>query len=1285
MKKISTSLALKLRQDSIVERDYIIFSGEETKHYIWFNLYDDCYNNGNFIGTFVMKRLELTYNDSDLEFKQKEFNAYKEYKLDDGTWESIDYGTFIVQAVEESDTKEEIKVTAYDYTLKFANTYVSDLDYQSGEITLLQVLQECCDKCGIELATTEFANSSFKVDSNQFDGLSMYGNVIGAVAGISCNFAKIKADNKLYLEFKTETGIIIEASDYEEFEDKRDTLEYNAVSLGMANVEGENVTMVAKGVDPEKAKFLTINDNQFAYTIEKRNELITAIFNKINGFSYSSIVLKNCMFPQLECGDLIQIKNKDGQLVNSIVLRPTYEETQIKLEAPSTISSTVSYLNPPEAYDIAKLTQIEIDKAIGQIQSLTIRTEQIVDNINNNYYTVKQTNELIQTAESGITNTFSESGGNNILRNTGLWFKNDGEDSKKDKTIIGSNIKLFDALDETVNNVRINGYTRQITTTGDNFYNKDFSNISSLIKEEDNDWFSYSYDHSAGTATTYSNFFTYASDLLKTSTKYYCVVELKDVEIAGNVSMTVTDGYYSNEQFQTGFKIEKDDLQSKAIVIKALTTRDNFDGRTLLLRSFFTLRAGSKISLKFRISLRGKAQTEDNFVYEPYTGGKPSPNPDYPQEVEVAKGKNILPYPFVDTTKTINGITFTDNEDGTITVNGTSTNNANFVLFGKSTNQKEILGNYLFGGSSKVWNRIVHYEDSNYIVLTTSKANESISIDKTQYNTGYIELVVPKGYTVENEVITPLMSIDKVDEYEPYDSIVAKSTGKNLFKPILANKDGMTPTISKDGTITINGTTTKTYADITSKYNKVLATGKYTFSIDRVVDVIVVLKFAFSDGTTYDIRITPGNLSKTYTFTKEPQSMYMFIQGLQVGQKITNLSFKTQLEEGNIATECKPYQESKLTYSLNDNFIAEQDYIQDNKLYKNVARLILNGSEDYFKSRNSSVDAFTFSGDSKPYQDYFKINVVSNRFIYQKKVGVATGDENKMIYSSSANQVYFVFKKGTMDSVDNLKQWLSEHPVEVYYQLETPTTVDLEPSGELKTYKDYTSISNNVNTEMEINYNAIYSIYEFWTGNVKKETNSNSSSYNSLLLQRGSLKQEQDVPNGNYSISFTYKKLIELANATVKINENEYNLDSLEYKQFYTGQQDESGNYITSPIEVSSGHISIEFITDANNSVEVYDIMCNKGNVKLAWSQNENEVTTDTVNISKGITITSSYMETIFKANANGIKILTLQGETIAYFTEKGLTTKEAIIEEKAEICGTLITDVGDQTWFTRM
>ena len=425
MKQISTSLTSKLRTDSIIERDYIIFSGETTRHYIWFNLYDDCYNNGNFIGTFVMKRIEFTYNDSDLEFKQKEFNAYKEYKLDNGTWESINYGTFIVQAVDPSDTKEEVKVTAYDYGLKFANPYISELDYSSGNITLLQVLQECCNKCGVELATTDFANSGFLVDSNQFDGLSMFGNVVGTVAGISCNFAKIKADNKLYLEFKNETGIIVDVSDYEKFDDKRDTHPYNAVSLGMSAVEGENVTLVAEGVDPEKAKYLTINDNPFAYTQEKRIELIQAIFDKVNGFGYSSFELDNCMFPQLECGDLIQVRNKEGQLVDTIVLRISYEETNIKLEAPSTISATVTYQNPPSSYDIAKLTQINVDKqnqtieaVVTQVENNTEHLTRIDQNINEVSITISETQKNVEAQQDDISNLNSNiANTNNELNN----------------------------------------------------------------------------------------------------------------------------------------------------------------------------------------------------------------------------------------------------------------------------------------------------------------------------------------------------------------------------------------------------------------------------------------------------------------------------------------------------------------------------------------------------------------------------------------------------------------------------------------------------------------------------------------------------------------------------------------------------------------------------------------------------------------------------------------------------------------------------------------------------
>ena len=378
MKQISTSLTSKLKQDKIIERDYIIFKGETTRHYLWFNLYDDCYKDGNFIGTFVMKRIEITYNDSDLEFKNKEFNAYKEYKLDNETWESVNYGTFVVTNVDPSDTKEEIKVTAYDYALKFANTYKTDLDYASGTITLFQVLQEVCQKVGVELENTSIDNGNFIVDSNQFGENTLYGNVVTAIAQISCNFAKITPENKLKLLFKNESNIIIETKDYEEFEDKRDTQPYNAVSLGLSDIEGENVTLVAQGVDPDEAKYLTINDNPFAYTQDKRTQLIQAIFDKINGFGYSSFVLSNCLYPQLECGDLIKIRNKDGQLVDSIVLRPTFEETVLNFEAPSTITSSVTYVQPVDAIEIAKRTEIIVNKQEQTIQAVVESNQEVV-------------------------------------------------------------------------------------------------------------------------------------------------------------------------------------------------------------------------------------------------------------------------------------------------------------------------------------------------------------------------------------------------------------------------------------------------------------------------------------------------------------------------------------------------------------------------------------------------------------------------------------------------------------------------------------------------------------------------------------------------------------------------------------------------------------------------------------------------------------------------------------------------------------------------------------------
>lgn len=197
--------------------------------------------------------------------------------------------------------------------------------------------------------------------------------------------------------------------------------------------------------------------------------------------------------------------------------------------------------------------------------------------------------------------------------------------------------------------------------------------------------------------------------------------------------------------------------------------------------------------------------------------------------------------------------------------------------------------------------------------------------------------------------------------------------------------------------------------------------------------------------------------------------------------------------------------------------------------------------------------------------------------------------------------------------------------------------------------------------------------YEFWSGKVKRQSEERASNLNALLLQNNTLSQRQTVPNGNYTVSFKYKKLIALAEVKVAINDVEYELT-----------EDEETEFIKN-LSINSQQIKVDFISDTNDACLVYDVMVNAGSVKLAYSQNQNETTTDTVNISKGITITSSDTDTTFKANADGIRTLDNYGNKLAEFTDKGMSTKEIVVREKAQVVELLFQKIGDQIWISKL
>ena len=112
--------------------------------------------------------------------------------------------------------------------------------------------------------------------------------MIQAVAQISGTIAKIKNDNKLYLinpNSITTVSKIFTLNNYAEAEIKRNTQPLNVVSLGISNIEGENVTLRDEtSITQNGENAPVINDNPFAYTQAKRQQLITAIFNAVKGF-----------------------------------------------------------------------------------------------------------------------------------------------------------------------------------------------------------------------------------------------------------------------------------------------------------------------------------------------------------------------------------------------------------------------------------------------------------------------------------------------------------------------------------------------------------------------------------------------------------------------------------------------------------------------------------------------------------------------------------------------------------------------------------------------------------------------------------------------------------------------------------------------------------------------------------------------------------------------------------------------------------------------------------------
>lgn len=136
--------------------------------------------------------------------------------------------------------------------------------------------------------------------------------------------------------------------------------------------------------------------------------------------------------------------------------------------------------------------------------------------------------------------------------------------------------------------------------------------------------------------------------------------------------------------------------------------------------------------------------------------------------------KNLLPYPYYSgVSKTDNGITFTDNGDGSVTVNGTSTGNAQY-FFVRGVPVFLPKGRYIMSVSEELpvpfmWVQL-GVGSSTLVQLNQNNISRAFEIPTNMNGNIEIKIIILANMSFNNAIIRPMIRLasDTDDTWQPY-------------------------------------------------------------------------------------------------------------------------------------------------------------------------------------------------------------------------------------------------------------------------------------------------------------------------------------------------------------------------------------------------------------------------------------------------------------------------------------------------------------------------------------
>ena len=373
----------------------------------------------------VMKQLDV---DSNVEIPIGTEINYQFGVLVNGNYEYLDFGNYIVYSVEKKEDTRGWKIIAYDKMLYSMKDYESlGVEYP---ITVKNYLTAICNRIGLTLHNSSFANEDTEIQKELYldnEGNSLdytFRDVLDEIAGATASTICINEDDELEVRYITDTEDTIDEEYLKDinvnFGEKYGPI--NSVVFSRSAESDNIVRQDEESIELNGLHEIKITDNQIL-NYNNRDEYIDAVFEKLDGLEYYANDFSSTGVAYYDLCDMYSI-SVDNNTYNCIMLNDELSVTQglvenIHTDIPET--SETDYKKADKTDRKVNQTYLIVNKQEGTITGLVSRTEELQNEVGN-MYTIEQVDTLIQNSTTGVTNTFSEAGGNNIFRNTGLWF-----------------------------------------------------------------------------------------------------------------------------------------------------------------------------------------------------------------------------------------------------------------------------------------------------------------------------------------------------------------------------------------------------------------------------------------------------------------------------------------------------------------------------------------------------------------------------------------------------------------------------------------------------------------------------------------------------------------------------------------------------------------------------------------------------------------------------------------------------------------------------------------------